>query len=1105
MVKLRNIFLMTLVIVMCFTIPAFAAETTYDLSVNGDNSVIATFNDETGVLTISGSGATKDYTSSSSTRTPLYSILTSVKSVVVEDGVTALGDYLLYYNSSYCLNTCTSVSLPTTLTSIGDNNFNGATYVSSFSCPADVELGENALSSYSSTRYMLGCSVSSGKTATVHANDIYMKETLEALGYSVTTTGSQTVDKFDSYPAEYKIEIGANGDNVIAYVNPFLNKIDIKGSGATKDYGQYATPLSSYLLKLTELNIDEGITYLGDNLFSYFYSSTQNYLKVLTSVNLPSTLTEIGDRTFYQAGIQNIVIPANVTAIGSEAFGGLNSPSGTGSTITFESGSKLESIGSKAFYYTDGSQIILPDGLKTIGDYAFNGCTGYTKVYIPASVTSIGEKAFSGDTKVADFTCLSTNLTLGTDAFGSGNSAMGYSASNKVATVDASNAYLKNGLEAMGYTVSTVGTAGDRFNNWPAEYVYNLGDNVKGYFNEYTGELIITGTGTTRDCYIGNTMYESSSGMEYTPIGVTLSDVTSLIVEEGVTTLGDNVLYYSWGQSSGHSGSNYLSNCTSVSLPSTLTSIGANNFYALKATSVEIPANVTEIGEAAFKSSKSTSVILESGSKLETIGDSAFESASLTSIDLPDSVTTIGERAFYYSKLTSVNIPAGVSEIGEEAFRQSSLASVSISEGVTSIGVGAFRSTALTSVDIPDSVETIGDYAFESTNITSLDIPDGVTTIGKSAFSDCRKLTEVIIPESVESIGDSAFYNAGYSTSGITIKNYADDVQTIGTGAFKTSKSNTTVYQYQANTAMTTALSESTAAPVAVYYFDDIVLSGDLDNGIHWEYDPDTKILTFTGNGDIPDYTDGSQPWYGAATQYGGIGTYKFGDGITGIGNGVFGSYGNSAYGANGSGATAYGPAGLSYGGATYSGTVSGGAGGGGGSTGGEGGSGGGSGASGSTGDGSDESTTLPKDEETMIILDAQPTNFMVTVPIAINAVMDGEGNVTTGDGYYVENACAWGPVVIKDIVVVAETNWDLADWNSDFANMKASTKKLAMTINGVEVAVTGAVSMNDSLSSVIKYQDKKELTFELRLPAQKVALQENIAAVVFTVDFDKV
>lgn len=279
---------------------------------------------------------------------------------------------------------------------------------------------------------------------------------------------------------------------------------------------------------------------------------------------------------------------------------------------------------------------------------------------------------------------------------------------------------------------------------------------------------------------------------------------------------------------------------------------------------------------------------------------------------------------------------------------------------------------------------------------------------------------------------------------------------------------------------MTSAISNTSA----VRYLDGVYdLSGDLDTGVSWEYTPNNKTLTFAGAGSIPNFKDGKQPWYATAVQNSGVNTYKFSDEITSIGSGTIGSYGS-----NSNNAVVYGPVGLNYGSATYMGTVS------------EGGSGDMDGGTGSNG-----TITLPKDDDAMIILDAVPTNFMVTVPIAINAFMDSLGNVSTGDGFYVENACAWGPVVIKDVKVVAESEWTLVDFDSDFANMQASTKNMGMTINGVKVAVTGVVTLNDDLSSVIKYQDSKELTFELKLPAQKVALQENIAAIVFTVDFDKV
>ena len=107
------------------------------------------------------------------------------------------------------------------------------------------------------------------------------------------------------------------------------------------------------------------------------------------------------------------------------------------------------------------------------------------------------------------------------------------------------------------------------------------------------------------------------------------------------------------------------------------------------------------------------------------IPNDAFEyCTSLTSVNIPDSVTTIGEFAFYNcTSLTSVNIPNSVTTIESWAFREcSSLTSITIPNSVTTIGNGAFRyCDSLTSVTIPDSVTTIGNEAFYNcTSLTSV-------------------------------------------------------------------------------------------------------------------------------------------------------------------------------------------------------------------------------------------------------------------------------------------------------------------------------------------------------------------------------------------------
>lgn len=495
-----------------------------------------------------------------------------------------------------------------------------------------------------------------------------------------------------------------------------------------------------------------------------------------------------------------------------------------------------------------------------------------------------------------------------------------------------------------------------------------------------------------------------------------------------------------------------------------------------------------------------TGAIKDTISNYGLLGDSGGDYTKVTEVIIGEGITSIGTRAFRNHRFTSITLPSTLTSIGDYAFYSSGLTSVTIPANVESIGWNAFYSSDIESVifESGSKLKTIGAQSFHSNELKSVVIPDSVETIDYQAFGNNNDLSYIVIPASVKTIGEEAFFRYGEGSEGGVVYNYGDETQTIGKKAFyqNTSAKAPTIYQYQGNTAMTAALAESAAAPASVVYLDGVVeLTGTLDNGIVWTYDPNTNTLTFTGDGEIPDFEDGYQPWYAAASQNGGVGTYMFGNGITGIGSGVFGSYGSGGYGGNGSGSTIYGPSGLDYagaggGGASYGGSYSDGTGGGSGS--------------GSDTD-TDDNENAGSTENTMIIVDAEPTNFLVTVPIRIDVEMDAEGNISTGDGYYVENECAMGPILITDIEVVAETEWSLADWDSDFHNMKASSKVIALTINGVEVGADGSVVMNDSLSSVIRNKESKELFFDAKLPAQKSALQANAAAVVFTVDFDKI
>ena len=194
---------------------------------------------------------------------------------------------------------------------------------------------------------------------------------------------------------------------------------------------------------------------------------------------------------------------------------------------------------------------------------------------------------------------------------------------------------------------------------------------------------------------------------------------------------------------------------------------------------------VTSIGDRTFfNCSNLTSVIIPVG--VTSISDHAFYGCSnLASVTIPKGMTNIGNYVFYCcSSLMSVTIPASVTSIGSSAFSGcSSLTSVSIPESVTSISGYVFHGCkSLTSVIIPEGVTSIGDYAFsDCSSLTSVSIPKSVMGIGEDAFSFCRNLASVTIPANVTSIRSKAFYCCSSLTS-VTIPK---GVMGIGEDAFR--------------------------------------------------------------------------------------------------------------------------------------------------------------------------------------------------------------------------------------------------------------------------------------------------------------------------------
>jgi lactocepin len=129
----------------------------------------------------------------------------------------------------------------------------------------------------------------------------------------------------------------------------------------------------------------------------------------------------------------------------------------------------------------------------------------------------------------------------------------------------------------------------------------------------------------------------------------------------------------------------------------------------------------------------------------------AFTTEHLGELD----VTTVGKGAFSHNvKITSVVLP-NVTKVGEYGFGSSTmLASVTLGD-LTVIGDYAFFETAISQLPAFDVNTTLGKYAFSHTNVVNVVIPDNVV-LPEGIFSECKKLSSITIGNNV-TIGDYAF------------------------------------------------------------------------------------------------------------------------------------------------------------------------------------------------------------------------------------------------------------------------------------------------------------------------------------------------------------
>ena len=509
-----------------------------------------------------------------------------------------------------------SITIPNSITSIGSGAFGGCLDLTYISIPNTVtNIGISAFGSCTSlTSATIGNSVTSiGDQAFQYCSSL----TSITIPNSVTSIGAKAFDgckvlKSVVWNAENCIDFSFSS---YPFYNPQITSFT---------FGDNVKHVPAYLccfMRLTSIIIPESVTSIGDGAF-YGCSS-------LTSVTIPNSVTSIGNEAFYNcSSLTSITIPNSVTSIGDWAFYNCESLTKTNYTGDIAGWCNIEFVDSYAnpmcyshnFYINDQEikDLVIPNTVGSIHNYAFYNCSSLTSITIPNSVTSIGDVAFSSCSSLTSVTIPNSVTSIGEWAFQVCHSLTSITIPNSVTSIGG-----RAFEDCRSLTSVTIPNS-----------VTSIGDNA--FYGCNIDSIILSASDIATFCQ-GNTNDLLRQQDITSPRKLLIKDVET----------------------------------KEIDIPNSVESIKPYAFYnCIDLNKVSLSNNsVKTIGNSAFIGcSGLTSVTI--GNCVTSIGDDAFRDCSnLTSITIPNSVTSIGYCAFAgCTGLNRLDLGTGITNISNNAF-----------------------------------------------------------------------------------------------------------------------------------------------------------------------------------------------------------------------------------------------------------------------------------------------------------------------------------------------------------------------------------------------------------------------------------------------------